>query len=64
MFLVVFYSKLLLYNDLGGYNAESLAARVKASGSIKSFSSKKQEPFRVLLFRRICNKGISCGVGC
>ena len=24
MFLVVFYSKLLLYNDLGGYNAESL----------------------------------------
>ena len=24
MFLIVFYSKLLLYNDLGGYNAESL----------------------------------------
>ena len=23
IFLVVFYSKLLLYNDLGGYNAES-----------------------------------------
>ena len=28
MFLVVFYSKLLLYNDLGGYNAESLISRI------------------------------------
>lgn len=26
MLLVVFYSKLLLYNDLGDYNAESLTA--------------------------------------
>ena len=25
-FSIAFYSKLLLYNDLGGYNAESLSA--------------------------------------
>ena len=26
MFLIVFYNKLLLYNDLGGYNLENFGA--------------------------------------
>ena len=49
MLLIVFYSKLLLYNDLGGYNAESPTDKQEQPHQV-SFDRK----MRVSIFPAMC----------